>query len=168
MIEALFHGNPHGTGRAEVLVSFRPARDETYITQLLGRMVRTPLARRIPGDDMLNSVACLLPRFDRRTATKVAQTMMGEREADADGTGGGSGRRILVDPVDMDANGNIPNAVWDALDRVPSQTLPRRVARPLRRLTALAQALSRDGLRKDARKDAYGKLFARLDGLATQ
>jgi len=154
--------------RAEVLVSFRPARDETHITQLLGRMVRTPLARRIPGDDMLNSVACLLPRFDRRTATKVAQTMMGEREADADGTGGGGGRRVLLDPVDMGANTTIPEAVWEALTETPSQTLPRRVARPVRRLTALAQALSRDGLRKDARKDAYRKLFAKLDGLTVQ
>lgn len=154
--------------RAEVLVSFRPARDETHITQLLGRMVRTPLARRIPGDDMLNSVACLLPRFDRRTATKVAQTMMGEREADADGTGGGGGRRVLLDPVDMGANTTIPEAVWEALTETPSQTLPRRVARPVRRLTALAQALSRDGLRKDARKDAYRKLFAKLDGLTAQ
>ena len=74
----------------------------------------------------------------------------------------------------MDASGRIGHSrlevmvVWDALDRIPSQTLPRRIARPLRRLTALAQALSRDGLRKDARKDAYGKLFAKLDGLATQ
>ena len=33
--------------RAEVLVSFRPAKDNTHITQLLGRMVRNPLARRI-------------------------------------------------------------------------------------------------------------------------
>lgn len=154
--------------RAEVLVSFRPAQDETHITQLLGRMVRTPLARRIPGDDTLNSVACLLPRFDRRTATKVAQTMMGEREADADGTGGGGGRRVLLDPVDMVGNKTIPDMVWEALTETPSQTLPRRVARPVRRLTALAQALSRDGLRKDARKDAYRKLFAKLDGLTAQ
>ena len=35
--------------RAEVLVSFRPAKDQTHITQLLGRMVRNPLARRVPG-----------------------------------------------------------------------------------------------------------------------
>ena len=106
--EVLFAKDAISTGwdcpRAEVLVSFRPARDETHITQLLGRMVRTPLARRVPGDDMLNSVACLLPRFDRRTATRVAQTMMGEREADADGTGGGTGRRVLLAPVDMVAN----------------------------------------------------------------
>ena len=103
---------------------------------------------------MLNSVACLLPRFDRQTATRVAQTMMGEREADADGTGGGGGRRVLLAPVDMVANSSIPEAVWEVLVEVPSQTLPRRVARPVRRLTALAQALSRDELRKDARKDA--------------
>ncbi|MBS0188608.1 MAG: DEAD/DEAH box helicase family protein, partial [Planctomycetes bacterium] len=29
--------------RAEVMISFRPAQDRTYIAQLLGRMVRTPL-----------------------------------------------------------------------------------------------------------------------------
>lgn len=171
-IRVLFAKDAISTGwdcpRAEVLVSFRPAVDETHITQLLGRMVRTPLARRVPGDDMLNSVACLLPRFDRETATKVAQTMMGDREADADGTGGGGGRRVLLAPVDMVANRNIPEAVWEALVEIPSQTLPRRVARPVMRLKALVQELSRDGLRKDARKDAYRKLFAKLDGLATQ
>ena len=53
--------------RAEVLVSFRPAKDRTHITQLLGRMMRTPLARRIPGNELLNSVDCLLPLFDRKT-----------------------------------------------------------------------------------------------------
>jgi type III restriction enzyme len=53
--------------RAEVMVSFRAATDKTHITQLLGRMVRTPLARRIPGNDRLNSVDCLLPRFDRKS-----------------------------------------------------------------------------------------------------
>ena len=42
-------------------MSFRPAQDETHITQLLGRMVRTPLARRVPGNDLLNSVECVLP-----------------------------------------------------------------------------------------------------------
>ncbi len=33
--------------RAEVMVSFRTAKDETNIAQLIGRMVRAPLARRI-------------------------------------------------------------------------------------------------------------------------
>ena len=171
-IRVLFAKDAISTGwdcpRAEVLVSFRPAQDETHITQLLGRMVRTPLARRVPGNDLLNSVECVLPHFDRSTATKVASTMLGDREHDDDGTGGGVGRRVLLAPVDMDVNQTIPVAVWEAFDKLPSQTLPRKAARPVRRLAALAQALSRDGLRADARKDAYKMLFAKLDGQLAQ
>ncbi|MEX1164656.1 MAG: DEAD/DEAH box helicase family protein [Nitriliruptor sp.] len=169
-IRVLFAKDAISTGwdcpRAEVLVSFRPAQDETHITQLLGRMVRTPLARRVPGDDLLNSVVCVLPHFNRSTAADVARAMVGDREHDADGTGGGDGRRVMVVPVDMHPNPAVPETVWDALEKLPSQTLPRRVARPLRRLMALAHALSRDGLRDDARKEAYRELCAVLDGLA--
>ena len=171
-IRVLFAKDAISTGwdcpRAEVLVSFRPARDDTHITQLLGRMVRTPLARRVPGNDLLNSVECVLPHFDRSTATGVAKSMLGDREQDDDGTGGGAGRRVLLAPVDMDVNQAIPEAVWEAFDALPSQTLPRKATRPVRRLPALAQALSRDGLRTDARKDAFQKLFAKLDGLLAQ
>jgi type III restriction enzyme len=62
--------------RAEVMVSFRPANDQTYIAQLLGRMVRTPLARRIPGNDRLNSVDCLLPKFDKETVESVVKALL--------------------------------------------------------------------------------------------
>ena len=171
-IRVLFAKDAISTGwdcpRAEVLMSFRPAKDETHITQLLGRMVRTPLARRVPGNDLLNSIACVLPHFDRSTAAKVASNMLGEREHDEDGTGGGAGRRVLLAPLDMDVNPAIPQVVWDAFDTLPSQTLPRKAARPVRRLSALAQALSRDGLRANARKDAYRSLFGKLDGLMAQ
>ena len=171
-IRVLFAKDAISTGwdcpRAEVLVSFRPARDETHITQLLGRMVRTPLARRVPGNDLLNSVECVLPHFDRSAAARIARAMLGDREHDDDGTGGGAGRRVLLAPIDMDVNQTIPEAVWDAFDALPSQTLPSKAARPVRRLAALAQALSRDGLRADARKDAYQELFAKLDGLLAQ
>ena len=171
-IRVLFAKDAISTGwdcpRAEVLVSFRPANDETHITQLLGRMVRTPLARRVPGNDLLNSVECVLPHFDRKTAGMVAKIMLGDREHDEDGTGGGDGRRVLLAAVDMDVNRAIPEAVWEAFDTLPSQTLPRKAARPVRRLAALAQALSRDGLRANARRDAYQKLFSKLDGLLAQ
>jgi type III restriction enzyme len=50
--------------RAEVMMSFRRAEDHTYIAQLLGRMVRTPLARRIEKDAALNDVHLFLPYFD--------------------------------------------------------------------------------------------------------
>ena len=171
-IRVLFAKDAISTGwdcpRAEVLVSFRPARDDTHITQLLGRMVRTPLARRVPGNDLLNSVECVLPHFDRSTAARVARTMLGDRGQDHDGTGGGAGRRVLIAPVDMYVNQAIPEVLWEAFDALSSQTLPRKAARPVPRLSALAQALSRDSLRADARKDAYRKLFAKLDGLLAQ
>lgn len=154
--------------RAEVFVSFRSARDVTYITQLLGRMVRTPMAQRIPGNDLLNSVVCVLPRFDEQTATNVVQAMTGDREHDNDGSGGGEGRRVLVEPLDMLPNPTVSDAVWRAFDALPSHTLPRKSAKALSRFTALAQALSRDGLRPRAIREAYAELNRVLDALCAR
>lgn len=175
-IRVLFAKDAISTGwdcpRAEVLVSFRPAVDRTHITQLLGRMVRTPLARRIIGHDLLNAVECVLPRFNRATAEDVALVLLGKRGGDDDdgtgGSGGGSGRRVLYKPIDMLPNAAIGDDVWASFDRLPSQTLPRKAAKPTKRLTALAQALSRDRLIPDARKQAYQELFDVLDGLVVR
>ena len=52
--------------RAEVMMSFRKAIDSTLIAQLVGRMVRTPLARSIEGQDFLNSVSLYLPHYDKK------------------------------------------------------------------------------------------------------
>jgi len=151
--------------RAEVLMSFRPAKDATHITQLLGRMVRTPLARRIPGNEKLNSVECILPFFDHKTATDVVKVLMGAVEGLPDP---GDGRRVLIDPQQMVANGVIPESVLEALETLPSQSLPKRGAKPVKRLTALAQALATDGLRPDAGKVAHAELHAVLDGCAVR
>lgn len=151
--------------RAEVLMSFRPARDATHITQLLGRMVRTPLARRIPGNEKLNSVECILPFFDHRTATNVVKVLMGAAEGLPDP---GEGRRVLIDPQQMAPNPAIPEVVWAALEALPSQSLPKRGAKPVKRLTALAQALATDGLRADAGKTAHAEMHAVLDGCAVR
>ena len=171
-IRVLFAKDAVSTGwdcpRAEVLVSFRAAQDRTHITQLLGRMVRTPLARRVPGNDRLNSVECVLPHFNRPTATTIAEMLLGKKAEGDDGsgdTGGGDGRRVLFAPVDMQTNPAIPQSVWDAFNQLPSQTLPRKAAKPTKRLSALGQALSRDGIRPNARKDAYSEMSAVLDGL---
>lgn len=154
--------------RAEVLVSYRSATDKTHITQLLGRMVRTPLARRIAGDDLLNSVDCVLPNFNRATAMEVAEILLGKKSEGNDGkgeTGGGAGRRVLIQPVDMHVNKAIPEYVWEAFDTLPSQSLPKKTAKPTKRLSSLAQALSHDGLLPNARKTAYAEMFGVLDGL---
>ena len=95
--------------RAEVMVSFRAATDKTHITQLLGRMVRTPLARRISGNDRLNAVACLLPHFNKQSVEAVVTELM---------TGGESGeelpgRRVLINPREMKHNPAIPEDGWE-------------------------------------------------------
>ena len=46
------------------MMSFRRATDATYIAQLLGRMVRTPMQSHIQVDDILNDVHLYLPHFD--------------------------------------------------------------------------------------------------------
>jgi type III restriction enzyme len=50
--------------RAETMMSFRRAKDHTLIAQLVGRMVRTPLARAIEGQEFLNTVSLYLPHYD--------------------------------------------------------------------------------------------------------
>jgi hypothetical protein len=150
--------------RAEVMVSFRPAKDQTHITQLLGRMVRNPLARRVPGDERLNSVDCILPFFDRTTAGKVAKFLSGA----IDELPEGSGKKVLLDGRELHPNAEIPPAVWDAWDLIPTETLPQRGARPAKRLVSLALALSSDGVRPGAMADAEKTMHAVLDGLAVR
>lgn len=61
--------------RAETMMSFRPAKDATYIAQLLGRMVRTPMRMRIKVDDSLNEVRLFLPHFDEQTVAQVIEQL---------------------------------------------------------------------------------------------
>ena len=110
--------------RAEVLVSLRPARDQTHIAQLLGRMVRSPLARRIPGNDRLNAVDCILPYFDRTTAGNVVKYMTGQ----IDGLPPIGGGRVLIDGRELEPN---PTSVTTCGRR--STRCPRRRSRSVAR-----------------------------------
>jgi type III restriction enzyme len=143
--------------RAEVMVSFRPANDQTYIAQLLGRMVRTPLARRIPGNDKLNSVDCLLPKFDKETVERVVKALR-EGGGDTPPTG-----RILINPKQMKPNPAAPKTVWAKFVSLPSQTRPQRGAKPAIRLTALAHELASDGLLSGAGGKAHAAMHKVLD-----
>ena len=143
--------------RAEVMVSFRPANDRTHITQLLGRMVRSPLARRIPGNDRLNAVDCLLPKFDRKTVEQVVDALMsGDDSAPPPG-------RILIDYVEVNPNPAASAAVWEAFEALPSQTRPQRGAKPAKRLTALAHELASDDILPGAGKFAHAHMHKALD-----
>lgn len=144
--------------RAEVMVSFRAAVDRTHITQLLGRMVRSPLARRIPGNDRLNSVECLLPKFDVKTVGEVVDALMKGDDSLSAPSG-----RVLVNPVEMKPNLAASQAVWDKFELLPSQTRPQRGAKPAKRLTALAHEMAADDFLPGAGKLAHAEMHKVLD-----
>ncbi|MFD1210997.1 DEAD/DEAH box helicase [Arthrobacter sp. GCM10027362] len=61
--------------RAEVLLSYRKVEDQDAITQIVGRMIRTPLARRIAKNEALNYVHCFLPRFNKAGVKQIADRL---------------------------------------------------------------------------------------------
>lgn len=78
-IKVVFFKESLSTGwdcpRAETMMSFRRATDATYIAQLLGRMIRTPMQSHIQVDDTLNDVHLYLPYFDAATVKDVVKAL---------------------------------------------------------------------------------------------
>lgn len=78
-IKVVFFKESLSTGwdcpRAETMMSFRRATDVTYIAQLLGRMIRTPMQSHIQVDDTLNDVHLYLPYFDAATVKDVVKAL---------------------------------------------------------------------------------------------
>lgn len=88
--------------RAETMMSFRRASDSTYVAQLLGRMIRTPMQMRIEKDETLNDVKLFLPHFDKDTVSNVIEALKdiegGELPSDISGQqiGGTSTQTLTV------------------------------------------------------------------------
>lgn len=157
--------------RAEVLCSLRPARDRTHITQLLGRMVRTPLARRVESDERLNAVSCFLPYFDQPTAKDVALVLTGEKDDEGSPDGGwgkDTGRKVLTSPVTLGWNEHVPVEVGTFLAGLPSEAAPRGEVKPVKRLLGLAAALAVDHLMDKPNEQAHQKLYGVLNGQMAQ
>lgn len=68
--------------RAETMMSFKHANDATYIAQLLGRMVRTPMQMHIQVDDILNDVHLYLPYFNEDTVKDVVEALQSTEGGD--------------------------------------------------------------------------------------
>jgi type III restriction enzyme len=152
--------------RAEVLYSERPAKDATHIAQVIGRMVRSPLARRITTDDALNSVACFLPRFDRAALGKITYELTRPGEP-------GEAADVIVNSKLFERNTSIPAEVFEFVEGLPSFPAPDALASPLRRAKALANLLTDEeapggALLADAGEQLTNTLNARLDGLAAE
>ena len=130
--------------RAEVLVSLRRAEDYTYIAQLIGRMVRTPLARRIPTDQTLNDVHCYLPKFDKKQVQVIVDRF-------AEGKNDEPPVEIITNPVRLWQNDELPDEVFELVADLPTYVVPGRIYRTqIARLHTLATLLSGDHIVEDA------------------
>jgi len=121
-------------------------------------MVRSPLARRIPGDEKLNSVECVLPFFDRTTAGNVVRYLTGQIDAVAPPT-----KKVVVSECILQPNASVSDFVWPVWDSMPTVTIPQRGAAPVKRLALLALALSSDGIRPGAIAEATAEMHLVLD-----
>lgn len=130
--------------RAEVMMSFRRAEDHTYIAQLLGRMVRTPLARRIEKDAALNDVHLFLPYFDTGAVEDVVASLHNAEDVPPAETG--SGRHLVV----LSRREGTED-IFAALDEVVTYRVNAvRAQRALRRYMAISRSLTLDGIDEDA------------------
>jgi type III restriction enzyme len=154
--------------RAEVLYSERPAKDATHIAQVIGRMVRQPLAHRIATDDVLNSVSCYLPLFDSKKLTAIKDELEG-KSGDAQNE---VGPQVVRAPMVFERNATLDPEVFDFVESLPSIPTPDASASPLRRAKVLVRLLADDGagpaLVPDADALLAKRLNARLDGLAAE
>lgn len=125
--------------RAEVIMSFRAARDATYIAQLVGRLVRNPLARRVDSDEVLNSVALYLPRYDRGAVQSIVRQL---RAGDPDflpGIEAEEGNGLVT----CERREDVYSHIEQAARSVRNYVVPRiRRMPPVTRLERLAGSLS--------------------------
>jgi type III restriction enzyme len=141
-------------------MSFRHAKDATLIAQLVGRMVRAPLARRIDYDDVLNSVFLMLPNFDDTHVSRVIAYITSDPD------------NVPPTQVEKSSNRVILNRAVKlaecvkALANIPSYIIPRqKPTRQVSRMGLLADALSYSELRLDASSKARDELAALLEAL---
>jgi superfamily II DNA or RNA helicase len=155
--------------RAEVLYSERPAKDATHIAQIIGRMVRQPLAHRIATDDALNSVTCYLPLFDKKALTAIKDELEGTGPENGQNRVGAT---VVRAPMVFERNAMLDPAVFAFIDALASVPTPDRTASPLRRARKLAQLLADDvngaPLLASAGAALTARLNGRLDGLAAE
>lgn len=142
--------------RAEVMMSFRRAQDHTYIAQLLGRMVRTPLARRVDADSALNDVHLFLPHYDQATVESVIQDLKNVEDVPPSETGTS---RELVTLYRRDGMEDVFEAVGDL---VTYRVNAVRKQSALRRLMGLGRGLTHDRIDEGAQETVKAQIVERM------
>lgn len=143
--------------RAEVLVSYQGKDSYTEIAQLIGRLVRTPLATRVEGDDRLNEVSAYLPGYRTEHVSRVVKALTDDESVKVD---------VIISPVVCPRAPGVPQAVFDLLDVLPSYTRPRTVhTTRTAQLLRLAAALSEHGLVAKASEKARAWVVGQMRAL---
>ncbi len=143
--------------RAEVLVSLRRAQDYTYIAQLIGRMVRTPLARRIPSEQTLNDVHCYLPRFNKAQVEAIAARFK-------EGNNDEPPVDTITEPVRVWRNEAVPQELFGMLEALPTYVVPGKAYRTqVSRLHTLGTLLAGDHVVENAVDQVRDYLAGVLD-----
>jgi type III restriction enzyme len=123
-------------------MSFRRAIDSTTIAQLVGRMVRTPLARRIDLDEKLNTVALYLPRYDTKGVEQVIRRLTAD---DPD----------TLPPISVEQGDGLvslnrapsSDPLFKALEDLPTYVLPgKRKIGQIHRLAKMGRALANSAI----------------------
>ncbi len=128
--------------RAEVMMSFRSAQDHTYIAQFLGRMVRTPLARRIESTAQLNDVHLYLPNFDKTAVDQIVKALQTSDDVVPTETGAST---EFVTLNRRPGTESIFEAI-EAVELVTYRVNTVRAQSDIKRYQAIAMALTRDGI----------------------
>ena len=171
-VKVIFFKDNLSTGwdcpRAETMMSFKVATGYTNIAQLLGRMVRTPLQKRIETDDTLNEVNLYLPNFNSVTVERVKRELEGNIPT-----------QVETHPTEkqiLELRGNLPcgisrlevfNAINDA--QIDSYAIPKKgIANYRTALFKLCHLLVRTRLYRDATKDLLADIVGKITSYIQQ
>lgn len=137
--------------RAEVMMSFRKAVDDTLIAQLVGRMVRTPLARRVESNEFLNGVSLSLPHYNEAAVAAIIKKLQ-------DPESGAVGEAVQEKDMALYRRAADKADLFAALAKVPTYAVerPRKRAHTWR-VMELASMLSAHGL--DQEEPSRSKMF---------
>jgi type III restriction enzyme len=145
--------------RAEVMMSFRRAQDPTSIAQLVGRMVRTPLARRIESDEVLNTVELFLPHYDSDALEGVLTKLRNPEEHE------GSPSDVTTDAYEYSRN-TVFAEVFGHLAKLPTYSVDRAPKiSDMKRALRLAGMIVHAGINKESDEHLRNVLTAKLKEL---
>lgn len=145
--------------RAEVMMSFRKAVDSTLIAQLVGRMVRTPLARRVETEDFLNSVCLYLPHYDEEGLNRILDYLQNPDPGELPQIEVKKGE----DLVSLHRNPELGDC-FEAAESIATYIVSSvRKASDIRRLMKLARRLSNDDILPAAIEEARDLILNELN-----